>query len=158
MSCVSLRISLSYLLQKNNYDLATRVLKALHMPVDPEFKPRMAEALKKTATKPIVKSTITDMRKTCQRARPNTRLHMIYLENLDQKATEALLELLTEENDRDTRIFLLDLLKDFGKDQFALLSDISVRSAVVRCTEYRQHPCREQKRPGARAAAEGGRP
>ena len=46
-----------------------------------------------------------------------------YLANLEQKATEALLELLTEEKDRGTRIFLLDLLKDFGKDQFAILSE-----------------------------------
>ena len=53
---------LSYLLKKNSYELATAILKALHTPVEPEFQPRMMEALKKTATKPIIKSTITDMR------------------------------------------------------------------------------------------------
>jgi HEAT repeat protein len=113
---------LSYLLKNNNYELATNVIKALHTPVDPQFKPRMAEALKKTATKSIVKSTIADMRKY---ARDSVEYQAAYdyLSNLDRKATEVLLELLAEEKDREIRIFLLDLMKDFGKDQLILLGE-----------------------------------
>jgi HEAT repeat protein len=98
------------------------VLKALRTPVDPVFKPRMAEALKKTATKAIVKEAITDMRKH-SKGSPEYSAAYDYLANLEQKATEVLLELLTEEKDRGTRIFLLDLLKDFGKDQYTLLNE-----------------------------------
>lgn len=113
---------LSYLLKKNSYDLATVILKALHMPVGPEFQPRMMEALKKTATKPIIKSTITDMR-TRPKGSPEYQSAYTYLASLDKKATEALLELMTEENDHDTRIFLLELMKEFGRNQLALLGE-----------------------------------
>ncbi len=113
---------LTYLLKSNKYDVATVILKALRGPVEPEFKPRIAEALKKTATKPIVKATISDMRRHPKGSAEYTMAYD-YLANLDQKATEALLDLLNEESDRNTRIFLLDLLKEFGKDQFTLLSE-----------------------------------
>ena len=113
---------LAFVLKRNMYDLATKVLKALRTPVEPLFKPRVAEALKKTATKAIVKQAITDMRKH-SKGSPEYAAAYDYLANLEQKATEALLELLTEEKDRGTRIFQLDLLKDFGKDQFAILNE-----------------------------------
>lgn len=113
---------LSYLLKNNSYDIATTIIKALHMPVDPEFKPRMAEALKKTATKSIVKATITDMRKH-PKASPEYQSAYAYLSMLDQKATEALLDLLAEEDDREARVYLLDLMKDFGKNQIVLLGE-----------------------------------
>ncbi|OGW41401.1 MAG: hypothetical protein A2010_04325 [Nitrospirae bacterium GWD2_57_9] len=113
---------LSYLLMRNNYHLATTIINALHMPVDQEFKPRMQEALRKTATKPIIKSTITDMRRHVKSSAEYQAAYS-YLSSLDQKATEALLELLAEEKDREARIFLLDLMKDFGKNQIALLGE-----------------------------------
>lgn len=113
---------LAFVLKSNKYDLATKVLKALRTPVDPIFRPRIAEAIKKTATKPIVKAAIADMRKH-PKGSPEYAAAYDYLANLEQKAAEALLELLTEEKERNTRIFLLDLLKDFGKDQYTLLSE-----------------------------------
>ena len=42
---------LSYLQKKKDYDLAAVIIKAFHIAVDPIFKPRMTEALKKTASK-----------------------------------------------------------------------------------------------------------
>ncbi len=54
---------LSYLLQKKDYDLATEIIKAFHLPVDPTFKPRMREALKKTASRASIVSAIADLRK-----------------------------------------------------------------------------------------------
>lgn len=113
---------LSYLLKKNNYDLATIIIRALHMQVDPEFQPRMMEALKKTATKTIIKETITNMRKYAKGSSEYVAAYT-YLSSLGRKAIEALLELLAEENERSVRIYLLDLLKDFGKNQTALLAD-----------------------------------
>lgn len=113
---------LGYLLKKNNYELATIIIEALHMPVDPEFKPRMMEALKKTVTKTIIKETIASMRK---HSLGSQEYHSAstYLASLDRKATEALLELLAEETDREARLYLLDLLKNFGKNQTALLGE-----------------------------------
>ncbi len=113
---------LSYLQKNNNYHLATAIVKTLHMPVAPEFKPRMTEALKKTATRPVVKAAITDMRK---HAKSSFEYQSAYdfLSTLGQKAIEALLDLMAEEGDREARIYLLELMKDFAKDQIILLGE-----------------------------------
>ncbi len=113
---------LAYLLKKNNYELATTIIKTLHMPVDPVFKPRMMDAIKKTATRNVLLSTIQDMRKAPKDS-PEYHAAYAYLIALDRKATEILLQLLAEEKDRNARLFLLDLLKDIGKNQTALLGD-----------------------------------
>jgi len=113
---------LTYLLKKNNYEMATTIIKALHAPVPPEFQPRMLEAQKKTATKTSMQTTINDMRKH-NRDSPEYQAAYSYLTTLDRKATEALLDLLAEEKDRNVRLFLLDLVKDIGKNQIALLGE-----------------------------------
>lgn len=113
---------LSYLLKKNNYDLATTIITALHTPVDPVFTSRMNDALKKTATKSVIKEMISDMRKQ-QKGTPAYQSAYAYLSILENKATVVLLELLADEKDKNARIFLLDLLKDFGKNQLALLGE-----------------------------------
>jgi hypothetical protein len=113
---------LSYLLKRNNYTIATSIIQALHMPVDPEFQPRMKAAQKKTATKASIKETIADMRKQ-GKGSPEYNSAYAYLASLDRKAIEVLLELLAEESDRAIRIYLLELLKDFGKNQTTLLGD-----------------------------------
>jgi len=113
---------LSYLLKNNKYDLATLIIKTLNLPVDPAFKPRMAEALKKTATRAIIISTIGDMRKHPKES-PEYQAAYTYLSSLDRKATEALIVLLGEEKDKEARIFLLDLMKDFGRNQITMLGE-----------------------------------
>jgi HEAT repeat protein len=105
-----------------DYDLATRIIQAFHMTVDPVFMPRMAEALKKTASKTIITTTISDMRKHPKES-PEYQSAHAYLSSLDRKATEALIALLEEENDREARMFLLELLKDFGKNQISLIGE-----------------------------------
>ncbi len=124
---------LGYLLKKNNYALATTIIDALRRPVAPEFQPRMQEALRKTATKISIKETITEMRKYVKGS-PEYNSAYAYLVSLDRKAIEALLELLADEGDRAVRIYLLDLLKDFGKNQTTLLGDhlLDERWYVVR--------------------------
>jgi hypothetical protein len=54
---------LSYLLQKKNYELATRIIRAFNLPADPAFKPRMMEALRKTTSKAAIVAAIGEMRK-----------------------------------------------------------------------------------------------
>jgi HEAT repeat protein len=113
---------LSYILVKKDYDLATLIIRAFHMPVDPAFKPRMTEALKRNSTKPIIAATISEMR-SHSKGSPEYQSAYAYLSNLEREATETLLELLAEENDRTARIFLLDLVKDLGKNQLTLLAE-----------------------------------
>jgi hypothetical protein len=113
---------LSYLLQKNAYDLATMILKAFQSPMPPEFQPRLTEALKKTATKSVIVGMISDMRKH-PKSSVEYQAACSYLATLERKVVGVLFELLADENDRDARIFLLDLLKDFGKSQVSLLGE-----------------------------------
>ncbi len=124
---------LVYLLKKNNFTVATTIIEALRRPVDPEFQPRMLEASKKTATKIGIKDTVAEMRKFSKGSPEYNSAHA-YLVSLDRKAIGALLELLADENDRASRIYLLDLLKEFGKNQTALLGDhlLDERWYVVR--------------------------
>ena len=113
---------LNYILMKKDYDLATLIIRAFHMPVDPVFKPRMAEALKKATSRPIIAETISDMR-NYRKESPEYKSAYAYLSNLEREATETLLELLAEESDRTARIFLLDLVKSLGKNQLTLLGE-----------------------------------
>ncbi len=113
---------LSYILVKKDYDLATLIVRAFHMPVDSAFQPRVTEALKKTASKPIIAATISDMR-NYRKGSPEYQSAYAYLSNLEREATETLLELLAEESDRTARIFLLDLVKALGKNQLTLLGE-----------------------------------
>jgi hypothetical protein len=111
---------LSYLLQKKDYDLATEIVKAFHFPVDATFKPRMAEALKKAVPQASIVSAITDLRK-CEKNSPEYRSLHAFVSTVEREATEVLLQLLAEEEDRASRIFFLDLVKDLGKNHIALL-------------------------------------
>jgi hypothetical protein len=113
---------LSYILVKKDYDLAALIIRAFHMPVDPAFKPRMTEALKKTSTKPIIAAAIFEMRNHLKGS-PEYQSAYTYLSTLAREATETLLELLAEENDRTARIFLLDIVKDLAKNQLTLLGE-----------------------------------
>jgi HEAT repeat protein len=113
---------LNYILMKKDYDLASLIIRAFHMPVDPVFKPRMTEALKKATSRPIIVETISDMR-NYRKESPEYGSAYAYLSNLEREATETLLELLAEESDRTARIFLLDLVKSLGKNQLTLLGE-----------------------------------
>jgi HEAT repeat protein len=113
---------LSYILVKKDYDLATLIIRSLRMPVDPAFKPRIVEALQKTSSKPVIAAAISDIRNH-RKGTPLYQSAYAYLSSLEREATETLLELLAEENDRLTRIFLLDLVKKLGKNQLTLLGE-----------------------------------
>jgi hypothetical protein len=113
---------LTYLLQKKDYDLATHIIRALKLPVDPAFKPRMTEALKKTTSKTAIVAAIGELRKH-PKSSPQYQSAYTYVSLLEREATEVLLEFLAEEQDRAARIFYLDLVKGVGKNQIALLGE-----------------------------------
>jgi HEAT repeat protein len=112
----------SYLLKQKDYDLSSLIMRALQMPADPAFRPRLAEAIKKNATKAAIAATITEMRKHPKNS-PEYASAFAFLSTLEREATEALLELLAEETDRSMREFLLDLIKEVGKNQILLLGE-----------------------------------
>jgi hypothetical protein len=113
---------LSYLLKKKDYASATVIMRALHMPVDPAFKPRIMEALRKMASKTDIVAAIGDLRKY-PKSSPEHQSAYGYVSVLEREATEVLLELLAEENERSARMFYLDLVKDLGKNQISLLGE-----------------------------------
>ncbi len=112
----------SYLLKKKDYDRASLITRVFHMPVEAEFKPRMMEALKKTASRPFIDSTLTDMR-NCTKGSPEYVSAYSYLASVEREATEVLLELIAEETDKTARLALLDILKDVGKNQIAMMGE-----------------------------------
>lgn len=113
---------LSYLLKKKDYDLAALIIRVFRMPVHPAFKPRMAEAAKKTASRTAIAATISDLRKY-PKGSPGYLSAYSYLSVLEREVTEVLLELLAEETDRSAREFFMDMLKDLGKHQLMLFGE-----------------------------------
>jgi HEAT repeat protein len=111
---------LSYLLKRKDYDMACLIIRALRMPVDPAFRPRAAEALKKASSRNVIAAVVTDLRKFPKDS-ARYRAAYSYLELLHGDATPMLLEILAEEPDRLVRRQLIDILKDLGKNQLALL-------------------------------------
>ncbi len=113
---------LSYLHIKKDYDLASIIIRALHMPVAAEFMPRLAEAIRKTASPKVITEMIADLRKA-PKGSADYRSSYAYLAMMEREATEVMLDLLAEEKDRGVRLFLLDLLKDLGRNQYGLVAE-----------------------------------
>ena len=114
---------LNYFLKEKDYDGALGVIQAFHMAVDTAFQPRLKEALKKTSSKSVVMSAIGELRKHHKGSREYQAAYS-YISKIEREATEILLELMAEEQDRLARIFYLDLLKDVGRNQIALLGEL----------------------------------
>jgi HEAT repeats len=113
---------LGYLLRKKDYSTALLIGRAFQMPVDPAFKPRMMEAVRKTASRSTIRETIADLRRY-SKSSPDYAAAYSYLSIMERDATEVLLELLAEEKDRSTRKVYLDFVKDLGKNQILLIGE-----------------------------------
>ncbi len=113
---------LGYILKKRDYVTAARITRAFRMPVDPAFRPRLAEALKKTASRSMISAAIGDLRKHHKETAEYQAAYG-YLSSIERETTEVLLELLAEEKDRTARLFYLGLVKEIGKDQIDLLGE-----------------------------------
>lgn len=112
----------AYLIKMKDYDMANLITRALHMPVDPAFAPRLREAVRKAAARDALKSVMADLQSSAKGSPEHTASYS-YLSALEQEATPVLLELLAEEKDRSARRFLIDLLKDLGKNQVQMLGE-----------------------------------
>jgi HEAT repeats len=112
--------ALEYFLKKNDYDFTTRIIQALNLPVDTSFQPILNEVLKKAVSNSSISAAIGEVRKNPKDSSQYISAHS-YLITFEQESTQVLLELLAEEQDRADRIFYLDLVKNIGKNQIALL-------------------------------------
>ncbi len=113
---------LNYLLNNKDYDRVSTISSAFHIPVDPAFKPRMLEALRKTYSKDFIISTIKDLQNYAKGSFEYVSAHS-YLSAMERETTGVLLEMLTKETDNKSRAFFLELLRDFGRRQISLLGD-----------------------------------
>ncbi len=113
----------SYLLKKKDYDRASLITGVFHMPVEAEFKPRMMEALKKTASRTFINSTLTDLR-NCTKGSPlNTFRPIPIWPQWRGNQRKSCWSLLRNETDKTARLALLDILKDVGKNQIAMMGE-----------------------------------
>lgn len=113
--------SLIYLLKGKDYGLATIIVRALHLPLDPLFKPRLIEAVKKASSREIIGTVVTDMRSN-QKGSPEYLAAYSYLLVLDREATPVLLDILAVEKDRSIRKYLVEILKDLGRKQVSMIA------------------------------------
>jgi hypothetical protein len=113
---------LSYLLEKKDYKNASLITSAFNTPVDPAFKPRMLEALRKTSSKTFITSTIADLQK-CAKGSPEYVSAYSYLSAMEREATEVLLEMLAKETSITAKAGLINLLKEIGKNQISMLGN-----------------------------------
>lgn len=112
----------AYLLKIRDFDLANLVTRAFHVPVDANFQPRLNEALRKSASRDVIKKLVQELYKEAKET-PQYHAAYSYLAALEREVTPVLLELLAEEKDRSNRRHLLELLKDLGKNQMELLGE-----------------------------------
>lgn len=114
---------LNYLLKEKEYDRAQGIIQAFQLPVDPAFEPRLKEALKKTSSRSVIMAAIGELKNHPKESREYQSAYA-YVSKIERETTEALLELMAEEQDRTARMFYLDLLKDVGRNQIALLGEL----------------------------------
>lgn len=116
---------LGALIKKQDYKRVSIITNAFNAPVDPAFKPRMLEALKKTSSKDFIISLITDLQNYSKDS-PEYVSTYAYLSSVEQETTKVLLEMLANQTDKTTkkeRTVLFDLLKDIGKNQIAIIGE-----------------------------------
>jgi hypothetical protein len=114
------------LIKKQDYKRVSVITNAFNSPVDPAFKPRMLEALKKTSSKDFLISLINDLQNHSKDSSEYISTYS-YLSSMEQESTEVLLELLASDNTTETtpkvRAIIIELLKDIGKNQVSVIGD-----------------------------------
>lgn len=109
-------------LDKREYRFAAVILRAFRMLTDPLFARRIQEAVRKAGDVRRIRPLVHELRilpKDSDRYKTVTA----YLSLLDREATPALLEMLAVEDDRSMRKILVNILKDLGKNQIAILGE-----------------------------------
>lgn len=111
---------LEYLLRKQDYNYATLIVHALQMPVEPAFRLKVSDTLRKASARLIILDAIKELRRHVVDS-PEYRAIFGYLSAFEAESTETILKLLAEEKDRKARMFYLNLSKELSKNQTSLL-------------------------------------
>ncbi|MBN1474536.1 MAG: HEAT repeat domain-containing protein [Syntrophaceae bacterium] len=111
---------LDYLLRKQDYNYATLIVHALQMPMEPEFRHKVNDALKKASARLVILDAIKEVRRHVTDS-SEYRAIFSYLSAFEAESTETILKLLAEEKDRKVRMFYLGLSKELSKNQTSLL-------------------------------------
>ena len=111
---------LNFLLKRKDYPYATLIVHALQIPAELEHRAKISEALNTASARTVLVDAIRELRRHVMDS-PEYRSIFQYLSMFEREATEVLLKLLAEEKERKARIFYLDLAKEIGKNQTALL-------------------------------------
>jgi HEAT repeat protein len=113
----------SHFLKTKDFQMAMIILRAFRsVPLPLAFQPRVQEAVRRISSREIIDSLIAALRanpKTSPKYEEAFRL----LEQLSQEATPVLLEALAAEQERMARLFYLELLKEFGREQIGLIAE-----------------------------------
>lgn len=113
------------LIKKQDYKRVSVITNAFNSPVDPAFKPRMLEALKKTSSRDFLIALISDLQNYSKDSSEYISTYS-YLSSMEQESTEVLLEMLASDNNEMTpkaRAVIIELLKDIGKNQVSVIGD-----------------------------------
>lgn len=109
-------------LDKKEYRRAALILRALSLPVEPAFRQRLSEARRRVGDKKRIQAAVYTLRELPNES-PEYEAFRSFLTLLDREATPVLLEMLAEEDDRAVRKTLVNILKDLGRNQIALLGE-----------------------------------
>ncbi len=111
---------LEYLLRKQDYNYATLIVHALQMPVEPAFRLKVNDALRKASARLVILDAIKEIRRHVMDS-SEYRAIFGYLSAFEAESTDTILKLLAEEKERKARMFYLGLSKELSKNQTSLL-------------------------------------
>jgi len=112
----------THLVKMKDFQLAMIILRAFRsVPLPPEFRPRVQEALRKVSSREIIDSLVAALRMN-PKSSPKYEEAYGLLTQFSEEATPILLESLASEQDRSARLFYLDLLKELGREQIGLIA------------------------------------
>jgi hypothetical protein len=113
------------LLNQQDYKRVALVIKGLNIPVDPALNPRVMNALAKASSKQFIVSMIHDLHHHDEGSSEYESVYF-YLSTMEQKSTEALLEMLADDSAERTpkeKNVLMKLLRGIGRNQISLLGE-----------------------------------
>lgn len=110
---------LTYFLQKKDFEKVSLIITTLNSSVEPVFQNRLSEALKKTSSKELIALIITNLHNYQKDSAAYLSAYS-FLKSAEKEAAEVLLEMMANQSNSNSMIFIQDLLKDIGKNQLSL--------------------------------------
>jgi len=111
-----------YLVNLKDFGLAMIIIRAFrHFPAPPEYQQRLRDAFKKVTSREFIMAILSNIKSEPK----SSAIHkeaFACIKLLAHEATPYLLETLAGEQDRATRFFLMEIIKELGKGQLAVIA------------------------------------